>query len=82
MSDEPAIAQKGPYKIELLEGYRYAWCACGLSKMQPFCDGSHTSTKSGIKPLVWTQDKDKTAFLCGCKHSGKQPFCDSTHQKL
>ena len=82
MSDEPAIAQKGPYKIELLEGYRYAWCACGLSKMQPFCDGSHTSTKSGIKPLVWMQEKDKTAFLCGCKHSGKQPFCDSTHQKL
>lgn len=82
MSDEPAIAQKSPYRIELLGGYRYAWCACGLSKMQPFCDGSHTSTKSGMKPVVWTQEKDQTAFLCGCKHSGKVPFCDSTHKKL
>lgn len=79
---EPAIAQKGPYKIDLLAGYRYAWCACGLSKMQPFCDGSHTSTKSGIKPVVWTQEKDQTAYLCGCKRSGNKPFCDSTHRKL
>jgi len=82
VADEPAIAQKGPYKIELLAGYRYAWCACGLSKMQPFCDGSHTATKSGIKPVVWTQEKDRIAYLCGCKRSGKRPFCDSTHKTL
>ena len=82
MSDEPAIAQKGPYKIELLAGYRYAWCSCGLSKMQPCCDGSHTSTKSGLKPVVWTQEKNETAFLCGCKHSSKGQFCDGTHKKL
>ena len=80
--DEPAIAQKGPYKVELLAEYRYAWCACGLSKWQPFCDGSHTGTKSGIKPVIWTQEKDQTAFLCGCKRSGKTPFCDGTHKKL
>jgi CDGSH iron-sulfur domain-containing protein 3 len=82
MSVEPVVAQKGPYKIELLAGYRYAWCACGLSKMQPFCDGSHTSTKSGIKPVVWTQEKDQTGFLCGCKRSGTPPFCNGTHNKL
>ena len=80
--DEPAIAQKGPYRVELLAEYRYAWCACGLSKWQPFCDGSHTSTKSGIKPVIWTQDKDQSAFLCGCKRSGDKPFCDGTHKKL
>jgi CDGSH iron-sulfur domain-containing protein 3 len=80
--EEPAIAQKGSYRIELLAGYRYAWCACGLSKMQPFCDGSHTSTKSGIKPVVWTQEKDRTAYLCGCKRSGRKPFCDDTHKAL
>jgi CDGSH-type Zn-finger protein len=50
--------------------------------MQPFCDGSHTSTKSGIKPVVWTQEKDQTAYLCGCKRTGSRPFCDSTHRKL
>lgn len=82
MADEPVCAQKGPYKVELLGGYRYAWCACGLSKWQPFCDGSHTSSKAGIRPVVWTQGEDQTAFLCGCKRSGKRPHCDSTHKKL
>ena len=43
MNDEPVIAQKAPYKVELLEGYRYAWCSCGLSKQQPFCDASERS---------------------------------------
>jgi CDGSH-type Zn-finger protein len=80
--DEPVVAQKEPYRIDLLATYRYAWCACGLSKMQPWCDGSHTSSKAGIKPFVWTQDKDQTAFLCGCKHSSKSPFCDGTHKKI
>ena len=80
--EEPKIAQKAPYKIELLATYRYAWCACGLSKMQPFCDGSHTSTKTGIKPIVWTEDRDQTVFLCGCKHSGNRQFCDGTHKSL
>ena len=43
--EEPKIAQKGPYRVELMATYRYGWCACGLSKSQPFCDGSHTSTQ-------------------------------------
>ncbi len=81
-AEEPVIAQKGPYRIELLATYRYAWCACGLSKSQPFCDGSHTSSKAGIKPIVWVQDKDAIVPLCGCKRSGKQPICDSTHKSL
>jgi CDGSH iron-sulfur domain-containing protein 3 len=80
--EEPVIAQKGPYKVQLLAGYRYAWCACGLSKWQPFCDGSHTGSKAGLKPKVWTNDKDQTAWLCGCKRSAKFPFCDGTHNKL
>jgi CDGSH-type Zn-finger protein len=80
--DEPRIAQKSPYKVELMATYQYAWCACGLSKHQPFCDGSHTQTKSGIKPRIWIQDKDATVFLCGCKHTGNKPFCDGTHKTL
>jgi len=82
LTEEPACPQKAPYRVELLEGYRYAWCACGLSKWQPFCDGSHTSSKAGIKPHVFTQQKDQVAFLCGCKRSGNMPFCDGTHKKL
>ncbi len=37
---EPVIAQKGPYALTLQPG-TYWWCACGRSKTQPFCDGSH-----------------------------------------
>jgi len=81
-AEEPAIAQKAPYKVELKATYRYAWCACGLSKYQPFCDGSHTSTKTGIKPVVWTHEKDETVYLCGCKRTGGKPFCDGSHKKL
>ena len=82
MSDEPVVAQKGPYKVDLLARYRYAWCACGRSKYQPFCDGSHTMSKAGIKPIIFTQPKDQTAFLCGGKHSKTPPFCDGTHKSL
>jgi CDGSH-type Zn-finger protein len=38
---KPVVAQKAPYSIDVKVGKKYAWCACGLSKNQPFCDGSH-----------------------------------------
>ena len=41
MSD-PTIAYKWPLKVSVQQGKKYFWCACGLSKNQPFCDGSHT----------------------------------------
>ena len=37
---EPTIAQRTPYVVELAAG-DYWWCGCGLSRRQPFCDGSH-----------------------------------------
>ena len=45
---EPKVAQKSPYAVELAPG-DYWWCACGQSKRQPFCDGSHKG--SGIDPM-------------------------------
>ncbi len=77
---EPKIAQKAPYPVELEEGKRYAWCGCGASSTQPFCDGSHKGT--GLMPNVFTAEATKTAYLCGCKHTGKGPFCDGTHAAL
>ncbi len=77
---KPTIAQKEPYAVELEEGKKYAWCACGLSAKQPFCDGKHT--KLGMSPVVFTADHSGTAYLCGCKHTKSQPFCDGSHSKL
>lgn len=74
------IAQADPYAVELEEGKRYAWCACGLSSNQPFCDGSHGGTD--IKPVVFTASETGTAYLCGCKQTGNGPFCDGTHTGL
>ena len=76
---EPVIAQKGPYILELEAG-DYWWCACGRSKKQPFCDGSHKDTE--FAPVKFSVTEKKKYSLCGCKHTAKQPFCDGTHNKL
>ena len=78
----PVVASKTPFKAELMATYRYAWCSCGLSNYQPFCDGSHTMSKGGHKPVIFTQDKDETVFLCGCKQTGKGPRCDGSHKSI
>lgn len=80
MTDAPKIAQRGPYEIQVSEGRSYAWCACGLSKRQPLCDGSHKVTQ--YAPIVWKAPKTETVWLCGCKQTKSSPFCDGTHNKL
>ncbi|MDX1496275.1 MAG: CDGSH iron-sulfur domain-containing protein [Salinisphaeraceae bacterium] len=69
-----------PYVLELAPG-DYLWCACGESKNQPFCDGSHQG--SGQQPIKFTVSKrDRYIWLCGCKHTRRPPFCDGQHNKL
>ncbi|WP_170478527.1 CDGSH iron-sulfur domain-containing protein [Ruegeria arenilitoris] len=80
MSESPTIAQKAPYPIEVTEGKTYFWCACGKSKRQPFCDGSHKG--SGIEPVKFSAEATKKVFFCGCKHSANAPLCDGGHSKL
>jgi CDGSH-type Zn-finger protein len=77
---KPEVAQKELYPVELEAGKRYAWCACGYSTNQPFCDGSHKGT--GFSPEVFTAEDAKTTYLCGCKHTGSVPFCDGSHGAL
>ena len=77
--DKPNIAQISPYVIEVEPG-KYAWCACGLSNSQPYCDGSHKGT--GFAPLIEEVKEIKKIAWCGCKASGNAPFCDGTHSKL
>lgn len=78
--DKPVIAQKKPIQVELEKGKNYYWCACGRSKKQPFCDGSHKGTS--FKPLKFTVDEDIKAYLCACKHTKNPPYCDGTHETL
>jgi len=80
MSDEPQIAQKGPYQVEVEEGKAYFFCTCGKSTAQPFCDGSHDG--SDLKPLRFVAEASGTVNLCGCKDTDDPPFCDGSHNLL
>lgn len=77
---QPEIAQKGPFKVDVVAGKTYFWCACGRSRKQPFCDGSHKGTE--FTPVKYDATAAKAVFFCGCKHSAKSPLCDGTHGKL
>jgi CDGSH-type Zn-finger protein len=77
---EPNIAAKHPLSAQLEAGKTYAWCRCGLSKNQPFCDGAHRTTE--FRPLVWQATESKEAWLCCCKHTKNAPYCDGTHKTL
>jgi CDGSH-type Zn-finger protein len=77
---EPTIAQKAPLAVDVEAGKSYFWCACGRSKAQPFCDGSHKGTD--FTPLKWTALESKRVFFCCCKHTKGQPLCDGSHKTL
>jgi CDGSH-type Zn-finger protein len=74
------IARKAPYNVNLVAGRRYAWCTCGLSAKQPFCDGAHKVGE--MRPIKFTAQEDGEAWLCGCKQTGNPPYCDGTHNTL
>ncbi|XP_008316067.1 CDGSH iron-sulfur domain-containing protein 3, mitochondrial [Cynoglossus semilaevis] len=79
VSTQPVPAARLPCRVKLSAGKRYAWCACGHSKKQPFCDGAHKSKAPNIPPLRFTADKDRTVFLCACKQTKNAPYCDNSH---
>ena len=76
---QPVITQKKPFAMELDPG-EYWWCACGKSRSQPFCDGSHQGTD--LSPQKFIIKERQMVWLCGCKHSETMPYCDGTHKKL
>lgn len=79
-SDTPIIARAKPFLVSVEQGKRYLWCACGRSKTQPFCDGSHAGTE--LMPISFTAEKTKDILLCGCKHTRSSPYCDGAHNNL
>ncbi len=76
---QAVIASKKPAYMNLEPG-TYYWCACGRSKDQPFCDGSHQG--SGIEPVEFTIDSTQRVSLCQCKQTKTPPFCDGAHNYL
>ncbi len=68
-----------PYAIDVESGKNYFWCACGKSKKQPLCDGSHNGTS--FTPVIYKATESKRVFFCGCKETSKQPLCDGSHLK-
>jgi CDGSH-type Zn-finger protein/mannose-6-phosphate isomerase-like protein (cupin superfamily) len=77
---KPEIANRKGFYFELKAGERYFWCACGRSKQQPFCDGSHAGT--GFTPVAFKAERDEEVIFCGCKHTRSPPFCDGSHSNL
>ena len=75
------IAQKGPYVCTEKPGKKF-WCACGYSQKQPYCDGSHAKSGTGLSPVMVEITEEKKVAWCGCKHSGNKPYCDGSHSKL
>lgn len=76
---EPKIAARTPYVLDVKPG-TYAWCACGRSKQQPYCDGAHAGTP--FVPKIEHIAAARKVAWCGCKHSCTKPFCDGSHGKL
>ena len=80
MSDMPEIAGRAPLPVEVEAGKSYWWCACGRSKSQPFCDGSHKG--GAFSPIEYKATESTKAFFCPCKRSGKKPLCDGSHKRI
>ncbi len=88
----PKAAGTAPVCVRLEAGNTYAWCTCGLSEKQPFCDGTHKKIESALnesgeavmpyKSLKITVEEDKEVWLCRCKQTKSPPYCDGSHNKL
>jgi CDGSH-type Zn-finger protein len=81
MSNEQVrVAGTAPVAVDLEAGKKYAFCVCGRSLDQPFCDGSHKGTS--FKPHLFTAEISEKKWLCMCKHTKNVPYCDGTHKTL
>lgn len=69
----PISPQVTPYVVQVEAGRTYRWCACGLSRTQPWCDGSHEGTD--IEPIEFEAPLSAEFYMCGCKRSDNKPYC-------
>lgn len=79
MSNEKKRGGDAPVQVELKTGKNYAFCTCGHSANQPFCDGGHKGT--GFVPQIFKVGEDEDAWLCTCKETKDAPYCDGSHNQ-
>jgi CDGSH-type Zn-finger protein len=75
----PFTKAKVPTLVTLEPG-PIAWCSCGKSSKQPFCDGTHVGTK--FMPVFFKVTEKREAWLCQCKQTKNAPYCDGTHKTI
>lgn len=86
----PIAAQNEPTPVTVEAGKTYAWCSCGLSEKQPFCDGKHKTTwteQEGEVIKTWKSvpfvaESTEELWFCNCKQTKTPPFCDGSHKQL
>jgi CDGSH iron-sulfur domain-containing protein 3 len=88
----PKVAKNEPACVKAEAGKIYAWCTCGLSEKQPFCDGSHKRIEPTInaqgepempyKSLKVQFEEEKEVWFCQCKQTKNPPYCDGSHNRL
>jgi CDGSH-type Zn-finger protein len=77
----PICAHAFPAGVEVEPGKIYAWCTCGLSEKQPFCDGKHKNIEgTPYKSLKVEFEEKKEVWFCQCKHTKNPPYCDGSHK--
>ena len=74
------VAGTAPQMEQIEAGKTYAWCTCGESENQPWCNGAHKG--SAFTPNVFQAETSKMAAMCTCKQTSNPPFCDGSHNKL
>jgi CDGSH iron-sulfur domain-containing protein 3 len=73
-ANKPGAASIAPIEVVVESGKVYWWCACGLSRKQPFCDGSHKGTL--FTPVRYAATETGTKWFCVCKRTQNRPLCD------
>ena len=77
--EKPVRAGNVPQMENLEKGINYAWCSCGKSNGQPWCDGSHKDTS--FTPMIFNTEDDKKGAICLCKQTKNPPYCDGSHNQ-
>lgn len=68
-----------PMVIELEPG-TYQWCACGNTKKEPFCDGSHEGSDKA--PHTFKIILKRKYVICNCYITKNPPFCDGICRRM